>query len=137
MSRQIKLSVAVAVIVDDNNKVLITQRPLGSDYGGFWEFPGGKVEVDESPKQALVREIKEEVNLQIQTAEKFIVIQDKQGTKHITLYVFLVNHYQGNAALLENQLKLEWCPIDELERFKFPPANKQIIKELHLIYSLF
>ncbi|MFI4962310.1 MAG: (deoxy)nucleoside triphosphate pyrophosphohydrolase, partial [Legionellales bacterium] len=59
------MKVAVGIITDEKNHILVTQRPLHASHGGFWEFPGGKLEANETPENALIREIKEEVGLEI------------------------------------------------------------------------
>ncbi len=59
------MKVAIAIITDETNRVLITQRGFLTTLGGYWEFPGGKLEADETPEKALIREIKEEINIKV------------------------------------------------------------------------
>lgn len=121
------IKVAVAVIFDEEGRVLITRRSLDSPHGGLWEFPGGKLEDNELPSEALVREIKEEVNLDI-LGHRFIgEVSHCYGRKIVNLLVFVIDKYQGKAFCRESQMDLCWVHISELSAYKFPEANVQVI----------
>lgn len=122
------MDVAVAVIYDQENRVLITQRALEKAHGGMWEFPGGKVEPGESSISALRREIKEEIGLDVIDASLVGEIQHHYPDFTVRLLVYLVQDFIGDAQCLESQLNLTWASLDELDRFKFPEANDEIVR---------
>ena len=122
------MKVAVGVIFDKEKRVLITQRPEGKPYAGYWEFPGGKLEPDELPEDALKREILEEVGLCV-TQIRFWkeIIHEQDGTL-ISLFVFGVDAFEGRAKPCEFQQGIQWVTSKNLQQFKFPPANERIIQ---------
>ncbi|KTD23449.1 Mutator protein MutT [Legionella lansingensis] len=124
------MRVAVAVIFNAEDKVLITRRPLHVSHGGMWEFPGGKLELNESPAEALLREVEEEVGLNILTYSFLGEITHSYGTKTVHLLVFSTKEYNGIAACLESQMDLCWANIDDLSSYEFPEANLKIIELL-------
>lgn len=128
------MKVAVAVITDSQNRVLITQRAPGGSYGGLWEFPGGKLEENESPSFALVREIKEEVGLDVIKFDYLGEINHRYDEQEISLLVYHVSQYNGEAVCVESQMGLCWVDIESLSKYKFPAANINII---HLIQQKF
>ncbi len=123
--------VAVAVIVNTNNEVCISLRHKNAHQGGLWEFPGGKVEQGETIKQALIREIKEELNLEIKQLRPLITINHSYDDKAVCLHVCKVISYQGEATGLEGQ-QLKWLPVSQLYAHDFPAANLPIIKAVQL-----
>lgn len=126
------MKVAVALITDEQNRILITQRPYHVPHGGCWEFPGGKLEASELAEQALVREIREEVGL-IVTKHQFLgEISHQYSDKSVQLIVFLVTEFSGTASCLEGQLNLKWCEIDSLDPQDFPEANHAIFELIPL-----
>ena len=125
------IHVAVAVVKDQFGKILITKRPDTVDQGGLWEFPGGKVESNENVRQALKRELYEEVGLTILTATPLIKIQHDYGDKSVLLDVFMVNLYNEDAYAKEGQ-KLNWVKPGNLSDYEFPVANYPIIDAILL-----
>lgn len=123
--------VAVAVIVNDLNQVLISKRPEHAHQGGLWEFPGGKIEADESVEQALVREINEELNIQIQHPRPLIKIEHHYSDKSVVLDVWLIKDFHGNPVGAEDQ-PIKWELISDLKAVDFPKANVAIINALQL-----
>lgn len=123
------VNVAVGIIVNDNNQILITKRPKEAHQGGLWEFPGGKVEADESVFDALVREFREEVGLSIQTADVFMDIYHDYGDKAVKLDVLLCKQFSGVASGMEGQ-ELKWVDLSEINQYDFPKANEAIISKL-------
>lgn len=124
------MKVVVAVIVDEQGRILITQRSLTKQLGGLWEFPGGKVEQDESPVQALIREIKEEVNLDIVSFDFLSQIHHDYFAHSVTLFVYRVHSFHGKALCCEEQINLRWVAPEQLNEYAFPEANQTIIKSL-------
>lgn len=125
------IHVAVAVIVNDNAEVCISLRHEDTHQGGLWEFPGGKIEQHETVEQALMREIKEELNLDIKDSQPLITIAHDYQDKKVCLHVNKVLSFQGQASGMEGQ-KVAWVPVDQLSSYKFPAANFPIIQAVQL-----
>ena len=123
--------VAVAVIVNDAGEACISLRHAQAHQGGLWEFPGGKVEPGETVEQALSREIKEEIGLDILCSRLLIRIKHDYGDKSVCLHVKKVTRFHGTAVGLEGQ-QVKWVPIENLADYDFPGANQAIIKSLLL-----
>ena len=121
--------VAVGVVLNGHNEVLIALRAKQAHQGGLWEFPGGKVEVDETIQQALVRELKEELDIIAECFEPLVVIEHDYGDKTVRLDVWLVTQFDGDPVGCEGQ-QVKWSTIDELTRYEFPAANKKIIEKI-------
>lgn len=125
------MRVAVGIITDIDQNILITRRPLDAPHGGCWEFPGGKLEANEEPINALIREIKEEVGLQVLNYRYLGEVNQSDDNHMISLLVYHVNQHQGEATRLENQMDLRWVGIEALNNFQFPAANHFIIKMIN------
>ena len=123
--------VAVAVIVNVDNKVCISLRHKNTHQGGLWEFPGGKVEQGETVDQTLKREIKEELNLSIESSRHLIKFIYNYPDVTVCLHVRKVQSYSGHATGLEGQ-ELKWVRVSQLPEFDFPAANASIISALQL-----
>ena len=123
------IDVAVALILNPKNEILIARRQSHQHQGGLWEFPGGKREHHEDGFTALQREIEEEVGLQIQSAEPFQQIAHDYGDKQVLLDIWLVSAYQGNAVGKEGQ-QIKWADCASLNAATFPAANRDIIEAL-------
>lgn len=124
------MKVAVAVIVDDQQRMLITRRPLHASHGGMWEFPGGKVEPDETPIEALIREVKEEVGLEVHGFEFLGEINHNYIQHAVVLFVYYVQKFSGVALAREMQMDLRWVEMEDMGDFDFPEANLQILDML-------
>ncbi|PCH66032.1 MAG: hypothetical protein COC04_00400 [Gammaproteobacteria bacterium] len=122
--------VAVAVIVNDKKEVLLALRAMDQHQGGLWEFPGGKVEQGESVNEALIREIREELNVFITAAEPLTSVSHDYGDKSVLLDVWSVSDFQGTPQGHEGQ-KIRWCAIADLRCEDFPAANASIISAIH------
>ena len=125
------IHVAVAAIVNDKNQVLIAKRPDHVHQGGLWEFPGGKLEAEETVEQALAREIKEELDILIRDPEPLIKIEHHYADKSVVLDVWLIKDYLSEPVGKEGQ-PVKWKNISELNKADFPEANKTIIMALQL-----
>lgn len=123
--------VAVGVVRNSQGDVLIARRPAQVHQGGFWEFPGGKVESGESLKSALQRELHEELDIDITRCRPLIRIPHHYPDKHVLLDVWLVETFNGIPHGKENQ-PIEWCPASELWSLSFPAANRPIIHSINL-----
>ncbi len=125
------IHVAVAVIVNENNEVCISLRHKESHQGGLWEFPGGKIEQHETVEQALYREVKEELNIDIEESRPLITIKHNYQDKKVCLHVNRVISYHGKAIGVEGQ-RVKWLPVNQLSSYEFPAANLSIIKAVQL-----
>lgn len=124
--------VAVGVIKKEN-EFFLTKRLADAHQGGKWEFPGGKVEADETVHQALSRELKEEVAIDILTCTPLMQISHDYGDKKVLLDVFVVDNFTGNARALEGQQE-GWFTLAEFSNLNFPAANQAIIDKLYQCY---
>lgn len=125
--------VAVGVIKQES-KVFLTKRHNNVHQGGKWEFPGGKVELGESVAQALYRELKEEVAIEVVASVPLIKINHDYGDKTVLLDVYIVENFTGKALALEGQ-QSGWFSITELSRLNFPEANNAIIAKLQQCFT--
>ena len=124
--------VAVGVIYNSTkDKVLITKRTDKQHLGGYWEFPGGKVEANEDVQSALKRELYEELGIIVLNAERFTTISHDYSDKKVLLDVWKINEFSRKPVSCENQ-EIKWSNIDELNNFQFPDANKFIIQTISL-----
>jgi 8-oxo-dGTP diphosphatase len=130
------VKVAVAIITDAQHRVLITQRPLNVPHGGCWEFPGGKLEDNEPAELALIREIREEVGLEILKCEYLGQINHQYPDKSVQLIVFHVSEFVGIPSCLEGQLDLRWVDKDNLKPEEFPEANRNIFNLIPILEEL-
>ncbi len=131
MTDNSKINVVAAVIVRQNNQILITQRMPDSHLAGYWEFPGGKIDEDESPEQALKREIKEELNAEVEI-QCLLWQQDfeyQQKKIHISFYHCRLLSDEGQIKPLE-VADFRWISVAEFTQFKFPPADAAFINKL-------
>ncbi len=124
--------VAVGVIKQDD-QYFLTKRLADTHQGGKWEFPGGKVEADETVHQALFRELKEEVAIEALTCTPLMQISHDYGDKKVLLDVFVVDNFTGEAKALEGQ-QSAWVTLAQFADLNFPAANKAIIEKLQQMY---
>jgi len=124
-----RIHVAVGVILNSNNQVLLAKRLGHRHQGGKWEFPGGKVENGETSSQALIRELREEVNLDVSDTNPLMTISHDYPDKEVLLDIHIVNRFSGVAVGLEGQEVL-WASLDNLREYEFPEANALIIDKL-------
>jgi 8-oxo-dGTP diphosphatase len=125
------LQVAVGVIKNTAGQVLISLRDESLHQGGLWEFPGGKIESGESAEQALARELKEELNIDVITATPLITVKHQYPDVSVQLNVFLVEQFSGDAKSCEGQ-PFKWVNPAELANHAFPVANQPIITAARL-----
>ena len=125
------LQIAVGVVKNSSGQVLISFRDEALHQGGLWEFPGGKVEADETVAQALVRELKEELDITVLATVPLITINYQYPDLAVQLRVFTVEGYSGEVNGCEGQPFL-WVNPDELVNYEFPAANQPIITATRL-----
>lgn len=119
------IHVAVGIIYNLNEEILIAKRPLEKHLGGLWEFPGGKLEANESTLDALRRELLEEINIRILDANPLTKIQFTYFEKHVLLDVWQISSFTGEPKGNEGQ-EIRWVSKHELLDYPFPEANQQI-----------
>lgn len=132
------LLVVACALIDADNRILLAQRPEGKSLAGLWEFPGGKLEQGETPEQALIRELSEELSIAVKqdclspltfashTYEKF----------HLLMPLYICRRYQGIPRGAEGQ-NLKWVKAADLDQYPMPDADKPlvpILKDL-LLYA--
>ena len=118
----------VAAIIRDGDKIFATQRGYG-DYKDWWEFPGGKVEAGETPEEALVREIQEELNTTI-NVDGFLTTVDWDYPKfHLTMHCYLCTIAEGELTLLEHEAA-KWLTMDTINEVNWLPADVLVVEAL-------
>ncbi len=119
--------VAACVLVDGDGRILIAKRPEGRSLAGLWEFPGGKVEVGESPEHALMRELAEELGIDIAPADlaPLTFASHDYPDFHLLMPLFLCRNWQGKVAPHEGQ-ELLWVKPAELFSYAMPPADEPL-----------
>lgn len=120
--------VAVGVIIR-NSDIFLTKRHQDVHQGGKWEFPGGKVESGETVAQALARELKEEVSIDVLACQHFMDISHDYGDKKVKLDIFIVDQFLGEPKAQEGN-EQQWCSINDLTQLEFPAANAEIVQKL-------
>ena len=126
------IHVAVATIVNAENKVLLALRQAHQHQGDLWEFPGGKVEADETTYDALKREIWEELAITVIAAKPLLTVAHDYDDRSVLLDVWHVDKFDGTPHGQEGQ-KLKWCAIANLVDIEFPAANMPIISALQAL----
>jgi 8-oxo-dGTP diphosphatase len=121
----------VAAVIEHDGRVLIARRPEHVHQGGKWEFPGGKVEPVESPLEALGRELREELGIEVSAAQPLITIAHNYPDKHVLLDVWRVSAFEGKPYGVEGQ-EVRWVPHSELSAYEFPAANAAIVTAAQL-----
>lgn len=119
---------AIAIVIRDC-KVLICQRPADKSFSGYWEFPGGKREPHETMEQCLIRELREELGIQVRPIRAFAPITHDYPAGRVILHPYLCEHEAGQLQLLDCQ-DARWIEPADLRRYRFPPANESLIEEI-------
>ena len=118
----------VAAIIQKDQKIFATQRGYGEFKDG-WEFPGGKMEAGETPRQALVREIKEELDTEIEVGELVDIVEYDYPQFHLTMHCFLCRIKSGELVLKEHEAA-KWLAPEELDSVDWLPADLGLIEKL-------
>ena len=121
--------IGVAVILNDRGQILIDRRPEKGLLGGLWEFPGGKIEPNETVQECIKREIDEELGIEIAVGEHLITINHVYSHFRVTLTVHYCRHLDGEPQPIECD-EIRWVTLAEIDQFPFPKANSQIIEAL-------
>ena len=118
----------VAAIIRKGDKIFATQRGYG-DWQDWWEFPGGKIEVGETPEEALVREIREELSAEISVGELLTTVEYDYPAFHLTMHCFLCT-LVGDALHLNEHEAARWLTKDELDTVKWLPADEEVVEDV-------
>lgn len=123
-----KVTKVVAAIIKQDNRIFATQRGYGEFKGG-WEFPGGKIEKNETPQEALIREIKEELETTITVGELIDTVEYDYPTFHLTMHCFLCTVVSGNLVLKEHEAA-RWLTREQLRSVDWLPADLELIDKI-------
>ena len=121
-------SIAVGVIIK-GNRLLITKRDYKAMLGGLWEFPGGKKNKKESIKECVIREIKEETNIDIDIMKKINNVKQSYSHFSVTIHPYLCRYMSGNIKL-DGPIDYKWIYKNNFNKYAFPRANQKIIQQL-------
>lgn len=126
-----RIHVAAAAVFNERGEVLLARRPDHLHQGGLWEFPGGKVEAGEAVEQALARELREELGIEVEQARPLIRIAHDYPDRRVLLDVWRVERFHGEPHGREGQ-PLAWVMPDALPAYEFPAANRPIVTAVRL-----
>jgi mutator protein MutT len=122
------IRVAIGIVVDARG-ILISRRKNGDSFGGYWEFPGGKIEPDETAEQAVARELHEELAIRITPVRALDVIEHDYPKARVVLYPFVCRLDAGEPAAV-CVAEFAWVEAAALQRYRFPAANAGLIETL-------
>ena len=120
-----KRLIALLALINDNNEVLISLRQNRREYDGYWEYPGGKVENSETLELGLIREIKEEINLEISKncIAPLTFSVDQHEVSQTILFLYVCRKWKGSIISLLDQ-RLEWVKPIDLDQYRMPASNR-------------
>lgn len=123
--------VAACALVDPDGRVLIAQRPEGKSMAGLWEFPGGKVETGETPEAALIRELREELGIDVTAAclAPFVFASHAYEAFHLVMPLYVCRRWTGTVSAREGQA-FAWVRPQRLRDYPMPPADEPLIAHL-------
>jgi len=122
--------VVVGILINSDDHVLIAKRAADKHMGNKWEFPGGKVEKGETPEEALYREMREELGIDVKSAEFLTNVVHEYDDKKVILDVYEIRKWQGEAQGMEQQPVL-WVEKQVLRNYEFPAANIEILLKIN------
>ena len=133
--KNLKLVVAIALI-DINDHVLISKRPKNKHLSGYWEFPGGKVEKNEVPKNAIIREVQEELNIDInhKCIAPLSFSEFDYEEFQLLLLLYVCRRWEGEPKSME-QNEIKWVKPNMLRKYKMPPADDTLIYSLQDLFQ--
>ena len=126
-----RVLVAACALIDPDGRVLIAQRPPGKEMAGLWEFPGGKMESDETPETALIRELSEELGIQVSGAclAPFTFASHAYAQFHLLMPLYVCRRWSGVPTAKEHSA-LKWVRARDLPEWPMPPADLPLIPML-------
>ena len=125
------LLVAAAALIDADSRVLLAERPPGKTMAGLWEFPGGKVDSGETPEQALIRELKEELGIDVTSncLAPFTFASHRYADFHLLMPLYLCRKWRGELRPREGQ-RIAWVRVERLGDYEMPPADRPLVAML-------
>ena len=123
----------VAAIIKQDDTIFATQRGYGEFKGG-WEFPGGKIELGETPRQALVREIKEELDVNIQVGDFLHTVEYDYPSFHLTMHCFICSLLSNEIHLTEHQAA-RWLDKDSIDSVEWLPADVEVTEKVKMLLT--
>jgi 8-oxo-dGTP diphosphatase len=123
-----RVLVAAVALIDTDGRILMAERPEGKSLAGLWEFPGGKVDADETVEAALIRELKEELNIDVTASclAPLTFASHAYEDFHLLMPLFVCRRWKGFVQAMEGQ-KLKWVTAKELRTLPMPPADVPLI----------
>ncbi|MAD91976.1 MAG: 8-oxo-dGTP diphosphatase MutT [Gammaproteobacteria bacterium] len=121
--------VVAGILINSYDQVLIAEHVSGDLYHGLWEFPGGKIETNEKALDALSRELKEELGINIKDVSSFMKVKFEYQDKEVSIEFFIINKWHNKPFGREGQ-NLSWVSLKSLDSYKFLPANEPVIIKL-------
>ena len=123
--------VAACALIDADGRVLIAERPAGRSMAGLWEFPGGKVEAGETPEATLIRELKEELGIEVKEAclAPLTFASHTYDDFHLLMPLYVCRRWDGMVTAREGQ-KLSWVRPNRLREYPMPPADVPLVAHL-------
>ncbi len=123
--------VAACALVDADNRVLLARRPEGKSMAGLWEFPGGKLEAGETPEEALIRELREELGIEVATPclAPLSFASHDYGSFHLLMPLYICRKWKGFVTAREGQ-QLTWARKQALRDYAMPPADEPLVAHL-------
>jgi len=134
MNESCTLTVVAAALVNEAGRILLQQRSPGRQMAGLWEFPGGKIEPGERPEAALVRELREELGIEVQAADlaPAAFASDELGARHLLLLLFQCRNWGGIPQALDASA-LQWIHPSKMHELPMPPADRPLIALLEAL----
>ena len=125
------VDVAVGVLIDERGRFILTSRPAGKVYAGWWEFPGGKVDPGETPETALIRELAEELGIDVTASclAPFTFASHSYPDFHLLMPLYVCRKWSGIVNSREGQ-RLKWVRPARLGDYEMPPADKPLVAML-------
>ena len=120
------INVSMGIILDSEGEILIAQRNLQKNFGGMWEFPGGKQEADESPEQALIRELKEELSIDVEVLQSFPPYDYRDESIEVSFYPIQCKIVGGKIVNNEHE-EVKFISVDEINNFDFAPPDYETV----------
>ena len=123
--------VAACALIDADGRVLLAQRPAGKSMAGLWEFPGGKIEAGERPEETLIRELKEELGIDVREPclAPLTFASHAYPDFHLLMPLYVCRRWEGTVVAKEGQ-QLKWVRPNKLRDYPMPPADEPLVAHL-------
>ena len=125
----VHLDVAAGILIDATGRVLITERLCDGPFNGLWEFPGGKIQAGESAREALARELAEEIGVKVMSCDSFMSLSHEYPDRSVSIEFFLVSEWQCEPVGCEGQ-QLRWVEATQLDAAELLPADIPVVTAL-------